>query len=291
MIAVANAIAQAARQARRKMETLNADAEAQLRTLYEQIIALLQQDLRRHSDAQGTLTLELLVHFLRQAQSRWNRWTPEQEKLLLATIDQAALAGASIWGVAGGVSAAGLPALADAATRFVIQFTAADGLRLSDRLWRLENGAMQQIAETLRRNVLLGRDASRAVADLLGQPIPLEMQRQLGLNRVEALEKTMADVLLRDPNNAYSRMLRVMRTEMNRAHGEAYRAGAGAHPDVIGERFVLSPNHPKTDVCDDYARADRYGLGPGVYPVGKAPWPAHPNTMSYLEAVFADEIR
>lgn len=291
MSAVATAIAQAARQARRKMETLNTDAEAQLRALYEQIIALLQEDLRRSGDAQGTLTLELLTHFLRQAQARWNRWAPEQEKLLLAAIDQAATIGASIWGVAGGVPAAGLPALADAAARFVIQFTAADGLRLSDRLWRLENGAIQQIAEALRRNILLGRDASRAAADLLGQPLPLELQRQLGLNRVEALEKPLADVLMRDPNNAYSRMLRVLRTEMNRAQGEAYRAGAGAHPDVIGERFVLSPNHPKTDVCDDYARADRYGLGPGVYPVGKAPWPAHPNTMSYLEAVFADEMR
>lgn len=115
------------------------------------------------------------------------------------------------------------------------------------------------------------------------------MQQQLGLDKAETLSKTIADVLTQDPNNAYSRALRVMRTELNRAHGEAYRQGAGRHPDVIGERFVLSPNHPKPDICDEYARADQYGLGPGVYPVGKAPWPAHPNTMSYLEAVFRDD--
>ena len=35
---------------------------------------------------------------------------------------------------------------------------------------------------------------------------------------------------------------------------------------------------------------DLYGLGPGVYKTGTAPWPAHPNTMSYLTAVFRDEV-
>lgn len=286
MSAVADAIARAARQARREMDTLNADAEAQLRTLYEQIIAQLQRDLRVYGDDQGNLRLELLAQYLRQAQARLNGLGAAQRELLLEQIRQAAVLGAEIWHVTGGLAPAILPSLADAASRFVIQFTAADGLRFSDRLWRLENGAKQALADILRRNILLGRDASRAAAELLGQPIPLEIQRNLGLDRVEALGKTVADALLRNPNNAYSRVLRVLRTEMNRAHGEAYRQGAGAHPDVMGERFVLSPNHPKTDVCDGYARADHYGLGPGVYPVGKAPWPAHPNTMSYLEAVF-----
>jgi hypothetical protein len=55
-------------------------------------------------------------------------------------------------------------------------------------------------------------------------------------------------------------------------------------------KFNLSPNHPRTDICDVHANANLYGLGPGVYPVGSAPWPAHPNTMSYLTAVFRDEV-
>ena len=136
----------------------------------------------------------------------------------------------------------------------------------------------------------MGRDASRAVQEFLalGQEVPLALQKQLGLDQVEAAGRTIADSLLTGPGNAYANARRVFRTEMNRAHGEAYQAGAARHPAVIGMRFVLSPNHPKADICDVYARADDYGLGPGVYPIGKAPWPAHPNTMSYLEAVFRE---
>jgi len=289
--AVAEKIARATRQARQALDALSTEAEAELDALYQRIIHLLQQDLRRFADDQGALRLELFAEFLRQAQQRLHFARSAQQRLLFDLIAQAATQGATIWAAGGGVASAAIPALADAAARFVIQFRAADGLQLSDRLWRLENGAIQQIAETLRRNVVLGRDARRAAADLLGQPIPLELQRQLGLDRVESLEKTLADVLMRDPNNVYSRMLRVMRTELNRAHGEAYQAGASRHPDVVGMRFRLSPNHPKPDICDTHARADAYGLGPGVYPIGQAPWPAHPNTMSYLEAVFRDEIR
>jgi len=34
-----------------------------------------------------------------------------------------------------------------------------------------------------------------------------------------------------------------------------------------------------------------YGLGKGVYPVGKAPWTRqHPAALNFIEAVFADEI-
>ncbi|AZR60628.1 hypothetical protein ELB75_11835 [Eikenella corrodens] len=44
------------------------------------------------------------------------------------------------------------------------------------------------------------------------------------------------------------------------------------------------------DICDEHAAADLYGLGQGVYPVDECPWPAHPNTFSYTEAVYRDEI-
>ena len=53
---------------------------------------------------------------------------------------------------------------------------------------------------------------------------------------------------------------------------------------------MLSPRHPRVDICDEHAAADLYGLGQGVYPVDECPWPAHPNTFSYTEAVYRDEI-
>jgi len=85
--------------------------------------------------------------------------------------------------------------------------------------------------------------------------------------------------------------MRLFRTELNRAHGEAYIKGALSHPDAAGVRFLLSPEHPKPDICDLHAAANLYGLGHGVYPSReKCPWPAHPNTLSYVEVVFKDEI-
>ncbi|HRY16409.1 MAG TPA: hypothetical protein P5330_11130 [Candidatus Competibacteraceae bacterium] len=294
MSAASDAIARASAQARAQMDTLDDDSAAQLRQLYEQVIAQLQRDLRAYGDDQGHLRVEVLNAYLRQAIARLDGLSAAQRDLLQQHLSQSAQLGARPWGASGGIlpSALPLPLLADAAARFVNQFTAADGLRLSDRLWRLDRGAKERIADVLRRNVVMGRDASRAAAEFLalGQEIPREIQQQLGLDQIDTAGKTIAELLLTGPGNPYANARRVFRTEMNRAHGEAYRAGAGAHPDVIGERFVLSPNHPKADICDEYARADDYGLGPGVYPVGKAPWPAHPNTMSYLEAVFRHEV-
>jgi hypothetical protein len=53
------------------------------------------------------------------------------------------------------------------------------------------------------------------------------------------------------------------------------------------------PAHHEPDICHLHAIANLYGLDPGVYPSGgKCPWPAHPNTLSYVEVVlvFKDEI-
>jgi hypothetical protein len=106
----------------------------------------------------------------------------------------------------------------------------------------------------------------------------------------QGIGKNIADSILESEGNPYDAALRVFRTELNRAHGEAYQAAAFAHLDVIGTRFLLSPNHPRHDICDMHAHANVHGLGPGVYPKSKNPWPAHPNTLSYVEVVFDDSV-
>ena len=43
--------------------------------------------------------------------------------------------------------------------------------------------------------------------------------------------------------------------------------------------------------CDLLAAQNLHGLGPGVYPDReRCPWPAHPNTLSFVVMVFEDEI-
>lgn len=283
-----DAIARASAEAREKMNLLDRETIERLLALYQTAARELEDALPPYLDAAGNLRLEVIREYLQQIQSITAALSQWQRKLLNEAETAAAYLAAGVFVKPEAVR--GL--LAEAAVRFVERFVAADGLKLSDRLWRIDRGAAQAVADALRRAVVMGRDASAAAADFLarGEAIPPDVRARLGLDGKEATGKAVRQALTTDPNSAYSRALRVFRTELNRAHGHAYQMGAATHPDVIGMKFNLSPNHPRIDVCDVYAHANLYGLGPGVYPVGQAPWPAHPNTMSYLTAVFRDEV-
>lgn len=281
------AIDKASATARERMARLEQETLAELETLYQTAADTLRRDISRYADAEGNLRLETLRDYLRQVKAVLQVLRQDRNSLLAAALADVAELSAAVW-----LTGASVTVVAESAVRFVEQFVAADGLKLSDRLWRIDNGAIETIAETLRRNLLLGRDASAAVADLLarGEIIPPSLAAQIGQQRAESLGKVVESVLSKAPGNTYAQALRVFRTELNRAHGQAYQAGAGSHPDVVGMKFNLSPAHPKADQCDLHAHANLHGLGAGVYPVGQSPWPAHPNTMSYLTAVFRDEV-
>src|SRR5574337_520583 len=54
----------------------------------------------------------------------------------------------------------------------------------------------------------------------------------------------------------------------------------GTTPDGTG----IPRPYPRTDICDYLAHADRYGLGPGIYPKHLAPKPpAHPHCRCILQ--------
>lgn len=281
------AIAKASATARARLDVLDRATAERLSELYRDAADTLTAEIARYADAEGNLRLAVLRDLLQQVNGIMAALRDSSRFLLGNALLRAAEDGAGVW-----VTGASISLLAETAVRFVENFVAADGLRLSNRLWRLENGALQAVAEILRRNVVLGRDASRAAQEFLarGEAIPLELRAQLGLDGAGRLGQSVAEALTTASGNAYSNALRLFRTELNRAHGEAYQHGAGSNPDVIGMKFNLSPNHPRYDICDFYAKANLHGLGPGVYPIGQVPWPAHPNTMSYLTAVFRDEV-
>lgn len=70
---------------------------------------------------------------------------------------------------------------------------------------------------------------------------------------------------------------RIAQTELARAH--AIQAGQELLEDDTVEvvQWRLSGAHPRADICDLFATVNRWGLGPGCYPKGKAPRPiAHP---------------
>ncbi|MCV2349300.1 hypothetical protein [Paucibacter sp. Y2R2-4] len=181
----------------------------------------------------------------------------------------------------------------DAAVLFTRNFRAADGLNLSDRLWRVDRGAREAIHRGIEQAVVQGWGADQAAQELMmrGQAVPPDTQRAQGAADVGKVVQAGVATLENADSGALANSLRVARTEINRAHGEAYMSGAAAAPGVVGFRFLLSPRHPRVDICDLYAKQNLYGLGPGVYPDrARCPWPPHPNVLSFVVAVFAPEI-
>lgn len=178
------------------------------------------------------------------------------------------------------------------ALQFVRTFVAEDGLQLSDRIWRLDRHARDVVTNAIESSVIQGHGATQAAREFLmrGEGVPADIADKIGAANAQAMGKAAGDVLT-GTGSPMDNAMRLMRTEINRAHGEAYIKGALAHPDAAGLRFLLSPGHPKPDICDLHSIANLHGLGQGVYPDrASCPWPAHPNTISFVEVVFKDEI-
>jgi len=68
----------------------------------------------------------------------------------------------------------------------------------------------------------------------------------------------------------------IARTEANNAFLAGHIEQAKETPWVIGVKWHLSGSHSRECECEELARQDRYGLGPGVYPPDKVPDRPHP---------------
>lgn len=294
------AIKRASQQARNAMQELDLRAVDDLLTMYTNAAFEVAQAIRGKVDGSGLVPVSHLRDLLRQIEDVVERLGHERDALLVQGLQDAASLGVRPYTLAGVAAVgAGQASLTSAAAMrvsteavaFVQSFTAADGLKLSDRLWRLNQGAKETLTRAIGQAVVAGWDASKASAQFMygGQAVPLDVKSRLQGAGVEALVR-QADLLTGNGGEVW-KADRVFRTEINRAHGTAYMAGAEETPGFAGFRFLLSPRHPKPDICDLLASQNLYGLGKGVYPSAKAcPWPAHPNTLSFVEMVFADEV-
>ncbi len=295
------AIKRASQQARNGMQELDRQTVEALMQLYADAADEVRALIRARVDASDTVPVHQLRDLLRQIEDVVERLGTQRDALLVQGLGDAAGLGVRPYTL-GGVAATGIHGQAvltsdaamrvnEAAVAFVRTFTAADGLTLSARLWRLNQGAKEALTRAIGQAVVSGWDAARAARAFMldGRPVPLDVKDRLGRSKVDALMRN-ADLLTAD-GGAQWQAERVFRTELNRAHGTAYMAGAEKTPGFVGFRFLLSPLHPKPDICDLLASQNLYGLGAGVYPTAKdCPWPAHPNTLSFVEMVFADEV-
>lgn len=279
-------IRRAAKNGRARMHQLDKDTRAELRRLYSRAREAIEAQILAAEDLDGTIRLERLQGLRNQLDRILFDLDNQRDEALITGLRSAVETGASPF--AGVVSS--VQAIAEDALQQTVHFVAADGLQLSDRIWRLNQQERAIIADQVERAIIQGDSAARAAREFVQRnvEVPAEIRRKIGQAQAAKIAKATGAELLN--GDAYANALRLFRTEINRAHGEAFMASAFDSEDVIGTRFLLSPNHPKADICDMHAKVNRYGLGPGVYPKGKNPWPAHPNTLSFVEVVFADEV-
>lgn len=295
------AIKRASLQARDAIRELDASQTEALLQLYEQAAQEIRGLVAARVDANDLVPLGGLRDLLRQVEDVIGSLSTRRGELMVKGLETAASLGVQPYTVAavtggGGAGHAVLGSeaamrVSKDAVRFVMEFRAADGLALSDRVWRLDQGAKETLSRAIGQAVVSGMDAQRAAAQFMysGQPVPADVAARLASAKLPAVQRA-ADLLVGDQGEVW-KADRVFRTEINRAHGTAYMEGAQKTPGFGGLRFVLSPLHPKADICDLLAAQNLYGLGTGVYPDAKTcPWPAHPNTLSFTEIVFADEV-
>lgn len=282
------AIRRATLAARRALEVLDGVGANELDDLYRAAAESLRVAIGRAAGSDGSLALSEMRSVLAQVEAILAGLSSARDGVIDAGLRQAARQGA-----AGAlVESSAAMRVAEEAVALTRHFVAADGLMLSDRLWRLDRGAREAVSRAVELAVVQGHGAVQASREFLmrGQAVPGDVAARMGAGNAAAMGQTATDLMIGDGGALYQAQ-RVFRTEINRAHGEAAMAGMAAHPDFAGFRFLLSPGHPKHDICDLLAAQNLYGLGPGVYPSReKCPWPAHPNTISYVDPVYADEI-
>lgn len=276
--------------AQREIEQLDAEALRQLEAAYRQAADDIAARIQAHAGADDNLALEEMRSVLDQVEARLRQLSERRNALVNVAIERAAETGTEPF--FGTVRSVAAMRVSDEALRFVRNFIAEDGLQLSDRIWRIDRGARDRVVNAIEQAVIQGHGAGQAAREFLAQgaALPGDVANKLNAANASALSRTAREVMT-GPGSPLDNAMRLMRTEINRAHGEAYMMSGADHPDFAGWRYLLSQAHSKPDICDLLSTQNLHGLGEGVYPSReKCPWPAHPNTLSYVEIVFKDEI-
>ena len=154
-----------------------------------------------------------------------------------------------------------------------------DGLTISDRIWRISQEARDSMKAIVQVGV--GEDAvkvARALETYVNQGAAVTAAK---------FPKMMSRMGGRVPANIDYNALRLARTELTAAYGQGTIAAAKASPAIKTVKWVLSNTHPRTDICDQYARGGKNG--DGVYAAGDCPIsPAHPNCLCTIQPAPED---
>ncbi|WP_060210322.1 hypothetical protein [Sporosarcina koreensis] len=156
------------------------------------------------------------------------------------------------------------------------------GLTLSDRIWGQSRVARQSMGAIIQEAIAAGEHPYR-VAEMLEGYVRNGAKTLVSQypNMIERLEGNI-------PMDMSYESLRLARTEMAAAFGEAARQAAEVNPSNTGMKWSTSNGGNTCDKCKDIAVHDS-GLGPGVYQLHELPdYPAHPNCLCVLSEVVED---
>lgn len=283
-------IEQAARKARAAQIAYREKEAAAVRELLEKIAHAIQLELLSLQSG-GRDVLPGQIPTLRAfLGGQMDELLQRYREIVYRTLPQSAAIGAGVLQAVGaGVTVDTVVAQTMA---WLTSFRAVDGLQLSDRLWRVASNAKGELTVAIENGIVRGQSSYQAALEFIqaGKPVPAALDLGMKARQAAQLAARAEQLLVNPDADVLYAAQRVIRTESNRAYTESYVASVAQHPDVIGVKFNLSPAHPKTDICDMYAGANLHGLGPGVYPPGDHPYPAHPNTLVFLTPVFIDEV-
>ena len=255
----AAAIRRASRQARYAMQELDRRGVEDLLVLYGRAAEEVRGRIAAAVDAQQEVPAHRLRELLAQIEAVIDGLAEKRTAMVSQAIDRAAELGVRPYTAQGVGAVGGQQAVLEssaamrvhqAAVRFVRDFTLADGLTLSDRLWRLDRGAKEALTRAIGQAVVMGQSAGRAAQDFMhsGEKVPGDLVARIAAGKAGALAR-VADTLTDRNAGAFAQVERVFRTEINRAHGEAYMAAGEGTPGFAGWRFLLSPAHPAPDIC------------------------------------------
>lgn len=282
------AIEAATREARRRLLAYRAQRREALQQLLEELGRDLGSLFGQHAHADGRVGVDALPLIDGYLQGRLRAFESQWLQMFDESLRQAAAHGVDV----GAVPAGGRAAAVEDVVQQLRAFRAADGLQLSDRLWRVGQQTETAITRSIRNAIVRGDSAEQAALRFLreGQAVPADVSAARAGAQAGRLTRLVASDVLTGQGSAAFNLERVLVTEMNRAFTEAFVGQLSQIRGVVGVRFTLSPLHPRVDVCDFYAKANLHGLGPGGYPAGQHPYPAHPMTLSYLQPIFDTDV-
>lgn len=168
-----------------------------------------------------------------------------------------------------------------------------DKLKLSDRIWRLDQASRTDIDRIIYNALANGWSAWDTAEKLegalgAGQDCPRwTHERLFNLEKKDIASGDRTGLITGAECNGQGvsyNALRLARTEIQAAHHIANDMVFEKMPWVTEEQIMLSPAHAERDECDDVVEGGRDGEG--IYKKGEIKLPRHPHCMCLKLAVL-----